>query len=304
MNNKEISRKTYQEISSILYETKASELTTTTKIWRLLFFTDLKNNENYNLTYPPVSICEGIKKINEQIRQIFSNYIFSNIDLRDVQKSLVFFNGTLQSPNSSIFIKDDKQNQYIYTSYINLLQNQLDKFLNSDQELFLTNNKSSLEQLWGQLIISLNEYRVFFQPFDTLSIIVDYSNVQNILRERNIDRANFSDPIKQNISSSIALSNRVNVDKPIEYENQNNKKKSWKQLFEEVYNIVLSSITANQRAYFINNSISSQLNGIINEEYSSYLNKSSYQTNYTFEGSTDKTKFAGLKLNEIKEENE
>jgi hypothetical protein len=301
MNNKEISRKTYTEISTLVYEIKSSvNLATVSKIWSLLYSVDLKNNQNYNLAYPPVSISENIKKTTDHFKQIFSNYIFSRIDIRDVQKSLVFFNGTLQSPNSSIFINDDDQNKYIYNSYVNSLENELNKFLNSDQELFLTNNKNSLEQLWGQLIISLNQYRVFFQPFDAISIIVDYTNVQNVLKERNADRTNFSDPAKQNFSDSISLSNRVNVDKPIEYQNENNVNKTWKQLFEEVYGIVLSSVTANQRAFFISNTISSQLNIIINQEYSTYLNKSTYRTNYTFEGSTDKNKFTNLSSNQIK----
>jgi hypothetical protein len=292
MTPQEISRKTYSELSSKFYlvTSDLSGILAVNKIWNLLYYSVNIVRENSALSFPPVNFCTKIDVINQNTLRLFQQYISNkinvgvgvNIKFNDIFNSQLIIN--LPTPEKIallVTIPDDEQNKFIYRQYISSIESALNDFLNSDQELFLINNKNSLEALWGSLIVGLETYRKYFQPFDIVSTIIDYNNVQNILRETIDEQKNSGFSPNQALSQSITLASRINVESPVAYNNS----ESWKTLFNNVHTLVLNAIITNKRTFMIRNSISSSLDNVLSSERNIFTSKENSATNYSFEAS-------------------
>lgn len=296
MTPKEVSRKTYSELTTALSISTADNTSlNVNKIWNLLYSSNLIVKNNSQLIFPVVNLCLKVEEINKNIYSMFLQYILNKVNF-NISITIPLTSFSIQIPTIITTIPNDTQNNFIYTNFTVSLQNELNSFLDGDQELFLINNKQSLETLWGSLILSLQDYRKFFQPFDLTSIITNFNEVSNVLRESEEDKINSNFSTNQALSQSVSLASKVNIESPVSYNNN----ESWLNLFENVYNIVNSQVITNKRDFLIRNSISSALDNILISERSSFDVKKNYRTNYTFEASEDNAKNKQIKLDNKK----
>lgn len=243
-----------------------------TKIWETLYVLKTYVAEADQKISPPVFLSKNLSTLIKSFETIFFNYLIS----KKVNLSAL---GNLS---------DDSQSTFIFNSLFNNLSNTLDQYLQNDNEFYLTRSKESLDTLFTTLIVGLNDYRSYFN-FDIQTSLVNYQNVESILKETSQQKSDFFNEPSV-IDKSVAI-NAVNINNPVAY----NTNSDWKSLFLDLKNKTFNFINQNIQAFYIKNTISSSLQSILYSESSNYDSKVNYITNYTFEGS-EITDNSGLKI--------
>lgn len=266
---KTISRKLYTDSIKHIYTFRVvpnSELLNVDKIWNILFVVDLYVKEADRKSPIPVKLSKDIKIILDNHRNIFYSYLFV------ISPNL--------SPIESINkkgISNDSRNQYIFDSLFNSLSNTLNAYLSIDEEFGLKNTKDSLEALFALLLGSLNSYRSYFKV-DIPSSFSNYSLVNSILSENSNQKSSFFNS-PNTIDKSIAISS-VNINNPVPYAAGSD----WKNLFNNLYSAVSSSINSNIQTFYIKNTLVNSLEAILSQEKANFDSKVNFVSPFIFEG--------------------
>ena len=266
---KTISRQLYTDSIKHIYSFRVvpnSELLNVDKIWNILFIVDLYVKEADRKSAIPVKLSKDIKIILDTHRNIFFSYLFV------ISPNL--------SPIESINkkgISNDSRNQYIFDSLFNSLSNTLNSYLSIDEEFGLKNSKDSLEALFALLLINLNSYRSYFKV-DIPSAFSNYSLVNSILSENSDQKSKFFNS-PNTIDKSIAI-NSVNINNPVPYASRSD----WKQLFNNLYSAVSSSINSNIQTFYVKNTLINSLEAILSQEKANFDSKVNFVSPFTFEG--------------------
>ena len=262
------SRDLYSKVNVIVFAQQEANIRDCNKIYNLIYLIQNELNASDSIISPVLELSKRMRINIESSKNIFQTYLSTKN---------VNFNITLTTGLPSIFppiIENDVQNRYIYNSLILNLSNNLTSYIETDQELFLQNNKSSLDGLFTTLTADLMNYRKYFNA-NIMSSYSVFSKVQEIASETSQDRRSFFDT-DFTPNQAIALNN-VDINNPMSY----NASENWKSLFSEVLNITTRTINTNVKSFFIKNVMFNSIQNILSDENSKFINKVTYSSDYS-----------------------
>ena len=280
---KKESRDLYSKINVIIFAQQESAILDSNKIYNLIYLIQNELNSSDSKFFPVLELSKRIRNNLESSKRIFQNYLISKG---------VSFNVTPKTGLPPVFspvIENDVQNRYIYNSIILNLSNDLTSYIQTDEELYLQNNKGSLDALFASLTGDLSDYRKYFNA-DISSSFSTFSKVQQIVSETSQDKRDFFD-VDFTPDQAIALNN-VNINNPVAY----SANKNWKTLFTEVLNIATKTINSNVKSFFIKNAMYNSLNDILASENSDFIRKSTYSSDYSIDVVVDSSDSSQLKI--------
>lgn len=280
---KKESRDLYSKINVIVFAQQESAILDSNKIYNLIYLIQNELNSSDTKFFPVLELSKRIRNNLESSKRIFQNYLIS----KGVTFNVTPKTGLL--PVFSPVIENDVQNRYIYNSIILSLSNDLTSYIQTDEELYLQNNKGSLDALFASLTGDLSDYRKYFNA-DISSSFSTFSKVQQIVSETSQDKRDFFD-VDFTPDQAIAL-NSVNINNPVAY----SANKDWKTLFTEVLNIATKTINSNVKSFFIKNAMYNSLNDILASENSDFIRKSTYSSDYSIDVVVDPSDSSQLKI--------
>ena len=278
------SRDLYSKVNLIVFAQQEANIRDCNKIYNLIYLIQNELNASDSIISPILELSKRIRINIESSKNIFQTYLSTknvNFNIRPTISGL-----------PSIFppiIENDVQNRYIYNSLILNLSNNLTSYIETDQELFLQNNKSSLDGLFATLTADLMNYRKYFNA-NIMSSYSVFSKVQEIASETSEDRRSFFDT-DFTPNQAIALNN-VDINNPMSY----NASENWKLLFSEVLNITTRTINTNVKSFFIKNVMFNSIQNILTDENSKFINKSTYSSDYSINIIPEPTDSTKLKI--------
>jgi hypothetical protein len=261
----DVSRKLYVDVNTTIINQQLNGLLNVNKIYNVLYLTTLHVETADQDIFPPINLSARIKSTLQTYRIIFDRHLTT--------KNISFvFNTSGISPTP---VPDDDQNRYIFSTLIKTLANNLNSYVESDQEYFLKKTKESLDSLFSSLTVGLIDYRKYFSS-DISSNLISYSLVQDIASETSEQRRSFFDT-DFTPDQTIALNN-VNINNPIGYDQTG--PQDWRGLFNNVITVLNQVIYNNLNLYFIRNQMFNSIQSIINDESISLQNKIDFSKDY------------------------
>ena len=263
------SRDLYSKVNLIVFAQQEANIRDCNKIYNLIYLIQNELNASDSIISPVLELSKRMRINIESSKNIFQTYLST--------KNINFNITPTISGLPSIFppiIENDVQNRYIYNSLILNLSNNLTSYIETDQELFLQNNKSSLDSLFATLTADLMNYRKYFNA-NIMSSYSVFSKVQEIASETSQDRRSFFDT-DFTPNQAIALNN-VDINNPMSY----NASENWKLLFSQVLNITTRTINTNVKSFFIKNVMFNSIQNILTDENSKFINKVTYSSDYS-----------------------